>query len=151
MEVALIDKQVARLPEVVRRLHGGLEMRARAGGVVGAQGEAPEREMRPGELSQRAAFAAFPRLKTPALQEREGFVVASGLVEKRAEFHAEVVALFEERPMLLQFAAGAGRAIRRRASKVGRVRRGGERRPDWLGTPCRRRRAPLGAFLRILK
>ena len=42
-------------------------------------------------LGQRAAFAAFPRLKLPAREQMRGLLMLSRLVVKRAKFDAQVV------------------------------------------------------------
>ncbi len=43
-------------------------------------------------LAQRPAFAAFPRLEIPGIQDRERLRRLSGLIEERAQFEREIIA-----------------------------------------------------------
>ena len=47
-------------------------------------------------MPERAAFAAFPRLKFAAANELGRLLMLSGLVVKRAKFEAEIAALLNK-------------------------------------------------------
>ena len=57
-----------------------------------------------GFLSERAAFAAFPRLKSAAGDQFTGSVVLAGLVVERTDFDTQIVALPDQVRALFQFA-----------------------------------------------
>ena len=55
-------------------------------------------------LAQRSAFAAFPRLEIPFREKLHRLDVPSGLVQQRAQLHAQVIALLHQLRKLFQFA-----------------------------------------------
>src|SRR5262249_25155270 len=64
---------------------------------------APKGEMRAHMLTERTAFATFPRLKMPAAYQGQRLLVASFLVVKRAKLHTQIVPLLHQLRMLPQF------------------------------------------------
>lgn len=59
-------------------------------------------------MPQRSAFAAFPRLEIARADQRQRLLGFSGLLVKRAEFHAQIVALLYKVTPTLQFAQPTG-------------------------------------------
>ncbi len=49
------------------------------------------------------AFPALPRMKATVLKDRQRFFVLPGLVVQRNEFDCEIVALFDQGAVFLQF------------------------------------------------
>src|ERR1051325_4442968 len=72
--------------------------------VTASQGRATEREMGTHPLPKRAALTAFPRLEVAGADECQGAIVLACLVIERAKFHAQIVALLDERDIFFQFA-----------------------------------------------
>ena len=142
MEIALIGEQVSGFAQVGGGRQSRLKVRSCSSRVIPGERRSSQQQMRTGPLTQRTAFAAFPRLEMAAAHQRERLGGLAGLVVERAEFDAEIIALADQVEVLLEFAQTSARDSRRGVSRVGRVRTGVAHRPDSRGRPGRRRRGP---------
>jgi hypothetical protein len=109
-DVALVGEQVLGLAEIFGCGERLFEVGAGGGGIFRERGAAEEK-VRADVLAEGLAFAAFPGLELARLEDWQRGGGTAGLVVKRAELDAEVVAGADELGVALQFAETLGRFL----------------------------------------
>ena len=111
MNIALVREQMSGFTEIFRRGQSVLELPARRGMVPLCQRPSAEREPGANMLAEGLTFAAFPGLKLSGRQNVQCPLRLAGLIVKRSEFDAQIVALRDQGWMFFQFAQAFRRRI----------------------------------------